>query len=270
MPEWKLKEWRIPKRGEVVKDPDGILGFVVRSEGTFVKRKVWIENIHGTLIHSGEEAECFELIDYGLAIEFHKERYRLKGFSIGVICNYKNDQNLPLEIIQMTWNQLRFNMTFVLKDLKTGETFKTEDETLLTIFENDFLKKENIFKDTESGLKYKLTVNLHETSNTGWTNCGSPWEFNDKDSAILEVNNWKSRLKIRRVASALNLDWKISFPCWTIVIQDDTLKIVTIDSMNGAPGYFKTATLAALAIKMLEIDDLKNALSSGQDFLDLN
>ena len=45
---WREKEWKLPRKGEVVKDPDGNLGWVLRSEGTLTKRILWIENVKGT------------------------------------------------------------------------------------------------------------------------------------------------------------------------------------------------------------------------------
>ena len=102
-------------------------------------------------------------------------------------------------------------------------------------------------------------------------NSGSPWEFSNKEDALQEVEIWKSRLRIRRIASVINADWKIQFPAWTIESIKKDNKILTrvkqVDSFNGSPCYFKTALLAANAINLVPEIDWYNSLILSQDHL---
>ena len=101
MSEWREPEWRIPRKGEVVKDPDGNLGRVFRTEGTLQKRFLWIKDEKDTEIYSGEPAELFKITDSSTASNFQLRRYRLKGYSPGALCSYKGNMKIPLEILEM-------------------------------------------------------------------------------------------------------------------------------------------------------------------------
>ena len=268
---WREKEWKLPRKGEVVKDPDGNLGWVLRSEGTLTKRILWIENVKGTEIYSGEPSEMFECVENQIASDFHKERYSLKGFHVGALCSYRNDSDIPLEILQLDWSFLRDKMIFCLKDLRNfnGEVMKTENDQNLSVFNHDYPPIENILSDSNNGMKYRLDVFLAEKTTEGWTNTGSPWEFIKQEDAINEIDSWKSRLMIRRVSSVLSSHWKISFPCWTVEVTkiDEELftRVKKVEASSGAPGYFQTALHAALASKMISLQTWSKAYLFSQD-----
>jgi hypothetical protein len=257
MSSWREKEWKLPRKGEVVKDPDGNIGRVLRSEGTLTKRILWIEDVKGTEIHSGEPAEMFEKIENEIASEFHLKRYDLKGYKVGAICSYRHDKDIPLEILQMDWNFLRDKMTFCLKDLRNfnGTIMKTENDSILEVFNHNYPSLQNIISDTESGLKYRINISVTEKETSGWTNTGSQWEFMNYDDVINEVESWKSRLYIRRVSSVLSSHWKISFPCWTIEAtkkgEEFFTRVKKVESSSGEPGFFETSMHASLALKMI-------------------
>jgi hypothetical protein len=273
MSEWREQEWRIPRKGEVVRDSDGNLGRVLRSEGTLLKRKLWIADEKGTEIYSEEDAENFQLVDAPTTHDFQLRRYELMGYRVGRICSYKGNTNIPLEILQLDWNPVRYKMTVCLKDCREfrSEIMKTEERTLIIPFGEDFPPVETIFSATDSGLKYRVEVNLVEKDREGWAGVGSPWEFFTSEDALNEVENWKARLMIRRVASVLNSEWKIQFPCWTIDAIHDNGEFLTrvkeVNSLNGSPGYFRTALHAALATTMIKPEIWSRALCSSQDYL---
>lgn len=275
MSDWREPEWRMPRRGDVVKDPEGVLGRVLKSEGTLQKRRLWVENVEGTEIYSNEEAENFQLTGQETTNDFHRRRFERMGYILGALCCFKGNPNVPLEILQMDWNGLRSRMTICLRDLRhfESEIMKTEDENLIPLFETNYPPLENIFSDYDSGLKYRLEVNLVEVAHKGWTHCGSPWEFFEMKDALSEVEAWKNRLKVRRVASVLAGEWKIKFPAWTIetISRDGKIlsRAVEVKAFNGSPGYFETALHASLAVKILGSGIWHSALSSSHDGLNL-
>jgi hypothetical protein len=270
---WLQNEWKIPRRGEVVRDPDGVLGRVLRSEGTFTKRFIWVLNIDGEEMYAREPAEMFQRVDIDTERKFQLERYSKIGYREGALCSFNKKPNVPLEILQMEWNPVRYKMTFCLRNLREfeSEVLKTEEEELIPLFDENFPSLEGIFSAHESGLKYRIELGLSKPSRDGWGNNGSAWEFSTEEDAIAEMECWKSRLKIRRVASVLGADWKVVLPCWTIeaVKREDIVftRVVEVKSFNGSPGYFKSALHAALAMKMLPGEEWLKALFSSQDHL---
>lgn len=270
MSKWREKEWRIPRKGEVVKDAYGNLGIVTKSQGTFTKRNLYVSNVNGTEIYTNEPAESFFVVELDVAKKFHIERLSLKGFKEGALCTLVG-KDIPLEIIHIEWNPVRAIPILWLKDLRKFEDniFKTDNETILSIFDLNFPPIEAIFSSYDSGLKWRLEVNLIEVDRPGWTNVGSPWEFKQKQDALNEVENWKSRLKVRRVSSVINSNWKISFPCWTVDSffneQKFLLRVKKIESSIGFPCYFPTALHAATALKMIPKEDWQKVFISSQD-----
>ncbi len=269
---WGEKEQRLPRRLEVVKNIDGSIGIVSKLSGTLLNKNLWVCNEYGEEIFSDETAENFILVDQDEAFKFQTRRFEILGYKVGNLCSYKGNLDIPLEILQMNWNFVSNRMTFCLRDFRffDSQIMKTSDETLIPVFDLGFPPVEAIFSQNDSGLKYRLQINLIETVKDGWATCGSPWEFNTEEDALKEIEAWKSRLKIRRVASVLNADWKIEFPCWSIEAvsyPEKKFRVIQVHSFNGASGYFKTALHATLAIKMIPEDDWISALSHSQDTL---
>lgn len=271
MSEWREKEWRIPRKGEVVRDHDGNLGIVTGSLGTLTKRKLWVSNVNDTEIHTEEDAELFNVVGLDVAKNFHIQRLDKKGFREGSLCMFKNSTEIPLEVIHIEWNAARAIPILWLQDLRSYDDniLKTDNIESLSPFDLNFPPIDAIFSLEDSGLKWRLEINLVEVERPGWAGSGSPWEFSSKESALEEVENWKARLKIRRVSSVINSSWKIKFPCWTIEIleKDDKIlsKVKLIDSYSGFPAYFSTALHAATALKLLPLETWKRAFISSQD-----
>lgn len=273
MSQWKEPEWRIPRRGEVVRDNDGNLGRVVKSEGNFVQRFLWIENVHGTEIYSRETAEHFQVVSTDDSYAWQHQRFNNMGYYVGALCSFKRDLNIPLEILQMDWSNLHYSMTFCLKDYRefNSPIMRTDDYTKIPVLNLNLPDINSIISTEDSGLSHRIHLSLGETERTGWTNGGSVWEFGSKESALNEVESWKARLKIRRIASVINGDWKIQFPAWKIDVQDNdgilTPRVSRIEHYNGSPAYFRTALHAAQAIKMTTPDEWKLAFLSSHDHL---
>lgn len=273
MSDWKEPEWRIARKGEVVTDTEGNLGRVTKTEGTLTKRRLWIENVHGTEIYTGEDAEHFQTVSLETTNAFQTERFNLMGYQIGSLCCFRGDMNVPLEILQMDWSNLRYSMTFCLRDLRefNSPIMKTDEFTKIPLINLNLPDINSIISTEDSGLGFRINLTLSETGRTGWTVGGSVWEFNKKEDALQEVEAWKARLKIRRIASVINGDWKIEFPAWKIdLIENESgtfTKVSQVDSFNGSPAYFKTALHAAHAIKLTTHQDWKLAFCASHDYL---
>ena len=261
----------MPRKGEVVKDHDGNLGIVTGSLGSLTKRRLWVSSISGTEIYSDEEAELFWVVSLDESKQFNLERLALKGLKTGALCSYNGNTDVPLEIVYIEWNGLRDIPLFWLKDLRkfTDNILKTDNETLITAFDLNIPPLESIISTDDSSLKWRLQINLIEVERPGWSGSGSVWEFKEKEYALNEIENWKSRLMIRRVASVINSNWDIQFPCWTIEVleENDTIlyRIKSIDTFTGVPAYFPTALHAATALKLLPIDTWKRAFITSHD-----
>ncbi len=270
MSSWREPEWKLPRKGDVVKDLDGRVGLVIRTDGPLNKKNVWIVDEKGTEIYSDEPFEQFQVVENPVADLFHRARYKLMGFEVGALCSFR-DADIPLEILQMDWSFLRDKMIFCLKDLREykGEVMKTENLENLKVFSREYPPVEQIFSAHETGTKYRIEISLAEKPGEGWSNCGSPWEFFDKESAIQEVERWREFLKIRRVASVLASHWKVEFPCWIVEATNEEGELMTrvrkTNSATGAPGYFQTSLHAALAMKMLPSDTWHKAYNFSQD-----
>ena len=269
---WLEPEWKIPRSGDIVKSPDNVLGKVVKIEGTMLKRQLWINDVNGLEIYSGEDAEDFMKVSLDDAKMFEIERHGILGYKVGTICKYKNNSSIPLEIIKMDWNMVRHKMIYHVKDLRVfkEEIFRSDNSSDIIPFKEEYPSLENIYSDSLSGLKYRINISIEKTNNTGWTNCGSPLEFNYEEDAIREIESFNSRLKIRRIASVLNADWNLSFPCYTIDAFKDNKgniqsRIIQVKNFINHPGYFKTGCHAAYALKLIPLSDWLNACTVSFD-----
>ena len=273
MSKWREKQWRIPYKDEVVRDSDGNIGIVTGSMGNLVKRRLWINNVNGTEIYSDADAELFMVVSLDESKKFNVDRLKALGFRENCLCSFRNNNDVPLELLHVEWNELAHAPLFVLRDLrKIDENIvKTNNECDLKPFDLNLPPLESFFSSVDSNLKYRLEINLVEISRDGWAGVGSPWEFMNSETAMNEVENWKSRLKIRRIMSVINANWEITFPCWTISMiikdQEKHLVVKTVDSLVGCTSYFPTALHAATALKLLPEDNWKKSLTISTDLL---
>lgn len=266
MTKWREREWRIPRRGDIVRDHDGNLGLVISSTGTLTKRTISVTDVNGTETHTNEEAEAFFVINLDESKKFHIQRLEHKGLHIGALCSFNGNYDVPLEIIDIEWSALRGTPMFWLKDLRefNDNILKTPKERLIRAFSLNMPPVETIFSIHESNLKWRLDIGLVEKNREGWAGSGSPWEFSTKEKAYKEVGSWKSRLKIRRYASVINANWEIEFPCWTVVSNGEDFKLEQVAHFIGSPAYFSTALHAATCYKAIP-NDWKEALTASQD-----
>ena len=265
---WSEKEWRNPKRGEVVRDEDGNLGVVTLTQGDLNKRRLWVSNVSGTEIHTGAESEKFDLVDRHVTRKFHLERMSIKGLKEGALCSFNGNLDVPLEIMAIEWNGIKDIPLFCLRDMRevVDNIFKTYDENLIKVFDLNLPPLEGMFSKEDSGLKWRLQVDLVEVQNPGWSGCGSPWEFRRKEDALTELENWRSRLLIRRVASVINSDWKIQFPCWSIeMMNESSFRIKRVDALVALPVYFPSALHAATAIKLVPVEHWNRVFMDSYD-----
>jgi hypothetical protein len=243
------------------------LGSVTRIEGSLEQKFIWVENSDGNEIYTEAPVNLFEVVDHQIAKAFVFQKFEKQGYRKGAICTFRENENVPLEIVELDWSPLNYKLTIYLKSLVhfNSDVFVTRKLENLKIFELYYPSYESIFSTQDSGLKWRLEVNLVEKENPSWENVGSPWEFMKKEDALTEVESWKERLKIRRVMSVVNAGWKPRLPCWTIEATMNHLRIKKVETFLGAPGYFPTAMHAAFAMKMLSVDTWKKALFFSQD-----
>jgi hypothetical protein len=99
-------------------------------------------------------------------------------------------------------------------------------------------------------------------------NTGNILEFQEYDDALYELEVFKARLTIRRIASVINAEWIPKLPSWIVETSyvDGSLKkrASITESFNGSPAYFKTAAHAAFAMSIIDekIWRLANGFSS--------
>jgi len=271
MSAWREKEWRMPLKGELVKDPEGNVGIITRTTGTISKKRVWVNDVHDIEIYTDAPSEYFTIVDVEELKKFQLERLSLKyNIQVGSICYLRADFNNPLEIIHLEWNDLYQRPFIYTKDVKLFEDniIKITDMSYLTLFDLNMPPIEHFFSNENSQLKWRLDVNLVEKESAGWGVNGNEWRFSSKESAMKEYDNWSARLKIRRYSSIINTDWKIAFPCWVIDMNFDyQLRVREIDFCTGFPAYFKTASHAAYALKHIPPDLWKKAYDTSIDVM---
>ncbi len=264
---WLEKEWRLPRVNDVVRDENGSLGNVTKVEGSLETKFLCVSNSDGTEIYTHEPAENFSIVEPVEAKDYFVQKFENKGFRKGVVCNFMGKRDLPLEIIEIDWSPFNFRMQVYLKSLTVfnSDILVTRKHESLEIFHLHYPSYESIFSLQDSGLKWRLEVNLVEKENPSWGNVGSPWEFMNSEDAVGEVEAWKERLKIRRVASVVNAGWKPTTPCWYVELREDSCRVRKTESFNGSPAYFPTALHAAFSMKMVPLETWKKALFVSQD-----
>ena len=268
---WEQKEWRVSHRNDIVKDPDGNIGIVTSIGGTILERTVCVSDVKGTEIYTNERSEMFDVVSLEQQKTFNIQRLEFLGYKIGTICLYQGDTSFPLLFIHIEWDSFHNKPVMCFKDLRkyNDNLLKTSDTSKVIPFDIGIPPLETIFSTSESGLPWRLQINLVETNRTGWANSGSVWEFYKKEDALAEVESWKAKLQIRRVASIINGDWKQTFPCWTIELTDidneSFYRVKLVEGATGAPAYFQSAAHAAQAICILQIVVWKKTLYTSYD-----
>jgi len=166
MSSWREKEWKPLRKGEVVRDHDGNIGYVTEINGSLDQKTVCISNVNETEIHRDEPMSDFYSVEEIVASEFHTQRYALKGFYIGSLCSYKGDREIPLEIVYMSWNNFREKMLFCVKDRRkfNSDVMKTDRQELLIPFDENYPSLEEMFSTTDSGTKWRFHKSPYRSS----------------------------------------------------------------------------------------------------------
>lgn len=272
---WLEPERRIARKGDVLIDSQGLLIRVMKTDGSLSKRWVWAENVNGTEVYSNEPEENFTHASPEITNSFYKEYFAIRGYSVGTICTYKKDDNIPLEIVQVDWSKFRQKVIICSKDLRqfNSEILKTEEMELLVPSPLAMPNIETILNKSDSSLKWRINLSVTETENNGWTVTGGIFDFQEKDDAYKEIEIWKSRLLIRRVASVINGSWTPSFPSWFVessyVDGEFRTRVAKTVTFNGAPAYFPTALHAAHAAKIVTINDWRNSIGFTSDIVEI-
>ena len=276
MSTWVEKEWRVPRRGEVVMSEDYVIGRVINVHGTIGAKLLDIENIEGVEIFTNVPADTFNLVGAKQSRDFQYARVAKLGLVKGAICTLSNDLNVPLEIIETRWIEWNLKLEIWVRDLRSYEDniFHAKNEHSLTPFNLNLPPKEVLFSTIDSNLKWRIQVFLEEKESLGWAPTGDQWSFGDRDDALDEIDAWNAKLKIRRIASLINNTWKPKFNkneiAYTIemMLKDSQpqARIIAIKSYTGAPAYFPTPCHAALALNYLGIQEwFKYIFASSQD-----
>lgn len=271
MSRWREQEWRCPRSREIVIDQEGNIGEVLRTRSGFPDRKLDIADDRGTEVWTDEIATTWWVINDERALDFRKRRMAHLGFREGGVCCISGDLSLPFRIEAMDTNGFSNLPVFYLRDLRqfSPEIRTTTGLDLVYSPDIEFPPIESIFSPTDSGLKYRIEVSLVEKEREGWAPVGSPWEFFRMEDAVSEIQSWKCRLKARRIASAVGMGWKPSFPCWTVETDGENLRVVHVQTSAGTPALFPTAYHAAVGMDMMSHSEWISALSGSQDILEL-
>ena len=266
---WLERDWRTLRLNDVVIDEDGVKGHVTHVEGEIGNKLVTVQNLEGSEIHTLQGEKNFLVVEIPEAKEYFTERFSRLGFKKGAICQFQSNDSMPLEVLDFEWSTFDYKPRIYLKSLihYTSEPLVTRKYQQLKIFDLEYPSIENIFSTLDSGLKWRLEVNLIEKERELWCNVGSPWEFMKKEDALAEVEAWKERLKIRRVASVLNAGWIPSMPAWVVDTDGKNCKVKKVVEFSGYAGYFRSAMHAALAMKILPLESWKKALFVSQDYI---
>lgn len=271
---WKVPEWRVPRRGEVVKDINGSLGFVTDCTNDLRTRKLWISNSAGLEIYTDVKATDFSVASEDDSRIFHSARLESLGFKENRIYYVKESQPLILEKIE--WHNGK--MIFLLRDVTKLEDnlLKTENHSILKRFDLEFPEEISaFFSDEDSALGFKVRLELIEKDASGWTNSGSPLAFSTLEIAKKEILSWVDRLKIRRIASIINAEWTPDFRTAHFYVKPDVKNgicscyISSTSEIIGEPAYFRSALHAAFAMTLLDPIVWCNANSYTQDKLNI-
>lgn len=277
---WVLPEWRNPRKGDVVRDLEGSLCLVVKSQGDLRRRKVWAVNESGVEVYTDADPEGFTFCTVEETRDFNLNFFRSKNLSEGKVCSVKGYENVPMFIEKLEWVPHYLKMRFWLKDLRKPfhDPLKTENYELLEPFELEMPENfSQMLSENDSSLGCRINVNLAEIEGSGWTVSGSPLSFKDRETAEREVKQWFDRLRVRRLASVINADWKPKFDNKNVnfyvrVTERDNVIFTYVDSTTeivGVPAYFKSALHAGLASTYLPPEIWYSASNFTSDSIDI-
>ena len=270
--DWTLKEWRNPRKNDVVQDSEGQLGIVVRTKGDphTIYRNIWVESIDGELIWEDANPKDFELCSHRQTRDFYLLYKERKGWKVGTVFTITGKDH-PLLLVDMEYDLVNQEMVYVFKDLcsPTEKFFKTLKEHLISPIEGEFqdIASSAFIEDETSSLRYKLEVQLvdrGEKFHEGWSVSGSSIFFGEEELAREEIERWVAKMKVRRIASVLSKITPASAS--HVVISDDgELYIREVEESCGQPAIFKSKVAAGIAIAVLSKETWLLALENNID-----
>jgi len=206
--DWTLRGDRSPRKKDVVVDINSILGIVMKTEGEFGKKKLWVNDINNKEIHSGVPTNDFKICNRDQTSDFFLEYKTNIGWIKDKIYTIKG-KDYPLLLVDLKYDLVKQDMLYVFKDLTAPvvKYVKTHSESLV----------ENI----PSWLT-ELTTQSFEA---------------DTD-----------RLRISKVSSALSETERTWNSMIALNIQDNTLYITTAEHHCGQPAIFNSRVAAAVAL----------------------
>lgn len=271
--DWTLREERIPRRKDVVTDADGNLCIVVKSEGDFTGRLLWLEDVQGQEIYSCENFKNFRLANTQQTRDFYLSYKKNLGWIPGRIYTIKN-KDYPLLLVSMDYDLVKQEMLYVFRDLNTSDSkfLKTLDESLLDKIPEWYhhIKQIAFSEDSSSLLVNHLKIELEERDPiiNMWSVSGSELSFSTRDEAEAEVAKWRDRLKIRRISSVLSMTEKKKSSM--VAFGEEGFLFITDFEMNsGQPAVFNSRVDAAVALMSLGEATWMNALTISSDRYDI-
>jgi hypothetical protein len=269
--DWTIKEWRNPRKNDVVIDPLGEFGLVVLSKGDHIIRNLWVENIDGDITWENVPPKDFTLCTQKQTREFYLKYKEKKGWHRGKIYTVV-DKDYPLLLIDMEYDLYKQEMVYVFRDLSSPEKkfFKTLNESLLSFVEGDFqLAADAAFiEDDLCSLRYRIDLQLIDRGEAfhekGWNVSGSSLLIAEQEQAQEEIDRWLARMKIRRVASVLS---KMPMGIISEVALSEQGELYARESTGycGQPAIFNSKVAAGIAIATLPAEVWKKALLSDID-----
>lgn len=267
--DWTIREERIPRKKDVVIDVDFNLGVVIKSEGDFGGRLIYVEDINGEEVYSRVPASEFKIANREQTVSFYEEYKKRTGWVKGKIYTVKG-KDYPLILVDLAYDLMKQEMMYVFRDLNVPKIkyIKTFDNSLvekIPEWYSDCIK--NAFQeDSTSILCNEVIVSIKENDPgvDTWSVSGKSFNFSSKNHALIEIEKWMDRMKIRRIASVLSLAEKTS-PVTVSVSDEDYLFITDLKFRSGQPAKFNSRIAAGVAIAALGDKVWFSALSNEID-----
>lgn len=269
--DWTVKEWRNPRKNDVVLDTLGNFGLVVRTKGDMLMRNLWVESADGELIWEDASPKDFSLCTHQQTREFYLAYKEKKGWLRDRIYSVAGKDH-PLLLIDMEYNLVNQEMVYVFRDLCATEKkfFKTLKESLVSFVEGDFHDAAiaAFIEDETSSLRYRIDLQLSDRGESyhekGWSVSGSSFTVGEEEQAKEEIERWLAKMKIRRIASVLS-KMPVTVEAEVAISEEGELYTREFTGYSGQPAIFNSKVSAGIAIAVLPAETWKKALLSDID-----
>jgi hypothetical protein len=268
--DWTIKEWRNPRKNDVVIDTQGEVGIVTVTHKTDgFERNLTIENIDGEVIYENVSPKSFSSCSHTQTREFFLQYKDKKGWKRGYVYKLVG-KDVPLLLIDMEYSFINQEMLYVFKNLSSSEKqyFKTSNEKLLEHLEvYQEIANSAFIEDDTCSLRYKAEFNLVDKGkgyHEKWSVSGSAVHFGEIEVAQEEILRWVAKMKIRRLASVLSKMPK-GIEAEIAITEDNEIYAKPFSHMIGQPAIFNSLVSAGIAINSLNVETWKLALQSDID-----